>query len=303
MLLSWMTGPVALVTIALPMFLYAPDKPRDVLERAYPGEYRLVDGVRLRLRDDGPRDAPALILLHGFCSSLETWEPWAKALSRHYRVIHFDLPGFGLTGPDPTGDYSDKRETKILADLMDRLGVARATLIGNSMGGRIASVFSAERPERVAGLVLVSPQGLDSSEPTKQDPSESSLARALQYFAPPPGLMRMGLNAAYGRPEALSQTNVARYRDLLLAPGVRRAILDRLEQPFSRLKLQGVQAPTLLMWGERDNVIPIRYALAYLHDLPHAEFAPLPGLGHVPFEEDPEASLAPLLRFLAGSAR
>ena len=72
----------------------------------------MVDGVRLRLRDTGPRDAPAVIFLHGFCASLDTWEPWARALSARFRVIRFDLPGFGLTGPDPTGDYSDAREMK-----------------------------------------------------------------------------------------------------------------------------------------------------------------------------------------------
>ena len=87
---------------ALTMYFYAPDKPRADLEAAYPGEYLAVDGVRLRLRDTGPRDAPAVILLHGFCASLDTWEPWARALSADYRVIRFDLPGFGLTGPDPT---------------------------------------------------------------------------------------------------------------------------------------------------------------------------------------------------------
>ena len=126
-----------MATVSLPLYLYAPDKPRAELEASYPGDYRTVEGVRLRLRDTGPRDAPAVILLHGFCASLDTWEPWAKALSADYRVIRFDLPGFGLTGSDPTGDYSDAREMKILADLMDQLGIARATLVGNSMGGRI----------------------------------------------------------------------------------------------------------------------------------------------------------------------
>ena len=114
MLTFWLAGPPALGTVALALWFYAPDKRRDALEAAYPGDYRIVDGVRLRLRDTGPHDAQAVILLHGFGASLDTWEPWAQALSARYRVIRFDLPGFGLTGPDPTGDYSDARETKIL---------------------------------------------------------------------------------------------------------------------------------------------------------------------------------------------
>ena len=100
-LLAWAAVLVALTIATSTLLLYAPDKPRAELEAAYPGDYRTVDGVRLRLRDTGPRDAPAVILLHGFGASLDTWEGWAKVLSARYRVIRFDLPGFGLTGPDP----------------------------------------------------------------------------------------------------------------------------------------------------------------------------------------------------------
>jgi pimeloyl-ACP methyl ester carboxylesterase len=303
MMFSWLTGSAALATIALPLVFCSPDKPRAELEAAYPGDYRTVEGVRLRLRDTGPRDAPAVILLHGFCASLDTWEPWAEALSAKYRVIRFDLPGFGLTGADPTGDYSDSREVEILANLMDQLGVARAALIGNSMGGRIVWKFSAQHPERVSRLVLVSPQGFASPGFSyNQEPEPAPLARALQYFAPPRSLLKVGLTAAYAHIEALSETNLTRYHDLLLAPGVRRAILDRMGQLILRDPapiLARIKAPTLLLWGERDNVIPIGNAADYLRDLPQAALAPLPNLGHVPFEEDPIASLAPVQRFLA----
>jgi pimeloyl-ACP methyl ester carboxylesterase len=95
MILAWLAGLAALAIVALAVFLHAPDKPRAVLEVAYPADYRTVDGVRLRLRDTGPRDAPAVTLLHGFGASLDTWEPWAQALSARFRVICFDLPGFG----------------------------------------------------------------------------------------------------------------------------------------------------------------------------------------------------------------
>lgn len=136
--------------------------PRAALESIYPGDYRTVDGVRLRLCDTGRRDAGAVILLHGFGSSLDTLEPWAQALSERYRVVRFDLPGFGLTGPDPTGDYTDAREMKILIDLMDQLGIIRASLIGNSLGGRIAWSFTAQHSDRVGRLVLISPDGFAS---------------------------------------------------------------------------------------------------------------------------------------------
>jgi len=135
---------LAVIVLGLAALIYTPDRPRAELNVGYlaaPGDMREVSGIRLHVRDTGPRDAPALVLLHGFGASLHTWEPWAVALSRQYRVIRLDLPGFGLTGPDPTGDYSDARFNQILTALLDQLGVARATLIGNSLGGRLAWMF------------------------------------------------------------------------------------------------------------------------------------------------------------------
>jgi pimeloyl-ACP methyl ester carboxylesterase len=259
--------------------------------------------VRLRLRDTGPRDRPAVILLHGFGSSLDTWEPWARALSTRYRVIRFDLPGFGLTGADPTGDYTDAREMKILVDLMDQLGIARASLIGNSLGGRIAWNFAALHPDRVTRLMLVSPDGFASPGfAYGVAPKTPLMMRALPYVAPR-GLLKANLAAAYADPKHLSEATLTRYRDMMLAPGVRRAILARMGQVILRDPapiLARIETPTLLLWGEQDHMIPIANAADYLRDLPHATLVRLPNLGHVPFEEDPAASLAPVERFLAG---
>lgn len=307
MMLSWLAGPAAIATVALSIFMYAPDKPRAELEASYPGEYLTVDGVRLRLRDTGPRDAPVIVMLHGFCASLDTWEPWARALSARFRVVRFDLPGFGLTGADPTDDYSDRREIAILSDLMDRLGVNRASLIGNSMGGRIGWKFAAAHPERVNRLVLVSPDGFVSPGFAYDRKPDTPLAMwALPYLDPPLSLVKAGLSAAYAHAEALSAATVARYRDLLLAPGVRRAIVMRMGQTIQHNPapmLARIKAPTLLLWGEKDGVIPIAEAPGYLASLPQARLVTLPNLGHVPFEEDPAASLVPVLRFLADAAR
>jgi len=304
MVFAWTLGVGGLGIFALAAWLYAPDKPRAALERAYPGDYRTVDGVRLRLRDTGPRDAPAVILLHGFGASLDTWEPWAEALSAHYRVIRFDLPGFGLTGPDPTGDYTDAREMQILKDLMDQLGIARADLIGNSLGGRIAWRFAALNPERVTRLVLISPDGFASPGfEYDKAPKTPFIMRALPYVAPR-GMLKANLAAAYGRPQGLSEATVTRYRDLMLAPGVRRAILARMGQVILRDPapiLARVRAPTLLLWGEKDGMIPIGNAADYLRDLPNATLVRLPNLGHLPFEEDPVHSLPPVEQFLAGA--
>jgi pimeloyl-ACP methyl ester carboxylesterase len=92
--------------------------------------------VRLQVRDFGPRDAPVLVMLHGFGSILHTWEPWARALENGYRMVHVDLPGLGLSEPDPTGLCTDERYSALLIALIDRLAISRAALTGNSIGGR-----------------------------------------------------------------------------------------------------------------------------------------------------------------------
>jgi pimeloyl-ACP methyl ester carboxylesterase len=303
---------VAAGVIALAVWLYAPDKPRPALEAAYPGDYRTIDGLRVRLRDTGPRDtgprdtgprtAPAVILLHGFGASLETWEPWAEALSAHFRVIRFDLAGFGLTGPDPTGDYTIARDMQILAGLMDQLGLERASLIGNSLGGRIAWNFAAQHPRRVARLVLVSPDGFASPGFDYDKAPEIPLLMQVLPYVAPRSLLRMNLAVAYARPEALGEAILTRYRDLMLTPGVRGAILARMAQVMLRDPapvLARIAAPTLLLWGEKDGMIPISNAEDYLRNLPDARLVALPNLGHVPFEEDPAASLAPVAAFLS----
>ena len=145
----------ALVGGAL-VWLYTPDEQRAALVAKYagpPSVFLDVAGVRLHVRDTGPRTAPAVIFLHGFGSSLQTWEDWARDLEPDHRVIRYDIPGFGLTGPDPSGDYTDGRSIAVLIALMDRLGVARTSVVGNSMGGRIAWIFAALNPERTDAIL------------------------------------------------------------------------------------------------------------------------------------------------------
>ena len=304
-ILRWAAALLLIALAALALWLYAPDKPRAGLQAAYPGEYRMVLGQRVRLRDTGPRAAPALILLHGFGSSLDTWEPWAKGLSGKYRVIRLDLPGFGLTGPDPTGNYSDERTLAVLAGLMDQLGLPRATFIGNSLGGRFAWEFAAAHPERVNRLVLISPDGFASPGFEYGKAPEVPLLLELMPWVGPRALIRANLAPAWAHPDALPDAVLERYRDMLLAPGVRRAILDRTRQTIltdPAARLRSISAPTLILWGEEDHMIPVHNAQDYLQLMPRVRLVRLPGMGHVPFEESPDKALPPLERFLASEA-
>ncbi len=302
-------GALLVIAVLAAAWLWTPDLDRATLERKYlasPNDMidigtAPVAPAKLHVRDSGRKDAPPLILLHGFGASLHTWEPWALALSDEYRVIRFDLPGSGLSPPDPTGDYSDARSMQLLTALMDNLGVKRATLIGNSMGGRIAWTFAAHFPERVDKLVLISPDGFASPgfEYGKK-PEVPAMVRLMRYALPKP-LLTMSLKPAYADPKVMTDALATRYYDLMLAPGAREAMIARMEQLVlvePTPLLRKVQAPTLLLWGDQDGMIPFANSAEYLKAIPNVRLVSLPGIGHLPHEEDPVRSLVPVRAFL-----
>lgn len=300
---TWL-GFAALLVLVGGFWLWTPDRDLQALEARYveaPGDLIELDGMRLHLRDSGPKEAPAVILIHGFGGSLHSWEPWAQGLSRDHRVIRFDLPGCGLTAPDPTNDYTDARTLQLLMALMDRLHIARASIVGHSIGGRIAWTFAATHPERMDKLVLVAPDGFASPGFEYGRAPEVPMSAELMRFVLPKPLLRMSLEPAYGNAAFLSDALTTRYHDLMLAPGSRDALLARMRQttlvdPVPLL--QRIQAPTLLVWGEADAMIPITNASDYLKAMPHATLVSLPGVGHLPQEEAAEKSIAAVRDFL-----
>lgn len=295
--------------VALIAWAWTPDRPRSQLEArwlASPEDMVTVAGTRLHVRDSGRhgpgRDLPAIIMLHGFGASLHTWEPWAAALADRFRVVRYDLPGFGLSPPRPGGDYSLAADIAELGALMDALGLARATLIGSSMGGKVAWHFAARFPHRVEKLVLISPDGFAQRGERYGEARRIGGALGLMTVFLPKPLLRANLASAYADPSRLTDALITRYHDMMLAPGARRAMLARLRQAVLEDPaplLPKVTMPVLLLWGDRDRLIPVANAEDYLRLLPDARLVRFPALGHLPHEEAPEESLAALEAFLA----
>jgi pimeloyl-ACP methyl ester carboxylesterase len=300
----FLTALTTAVLAALAVALYTPDRDRSALEAQYlaaPGDLRPVDDLLLHVRDEGPRDAPAMLLIHGLSASLHTWDAWVAELIASRRVVRLDLPGHGLTGPDPSGDYRDARSLQVLLALLDSLQLDQVTVVGHSLGGRLAWSFAAANPARVEQLVLIAPDGFASPGFDYDRPADVPAALGLMRWVLPRPLLRANLRPAYGDPQRLEDTTTRRYHDLMLTPGNRDAFLARLRQTVltdPTQRLQRITAPTLLLWGEDDAMIPVRNAEDYLRLIPGATVVRLPGLGHVPFEEAPSDALAPLLRFL-----
>jgi pimeloyl-ACP methyl ester carboxylesterase len=296
---------MAALLLLLALWLaWTPDKPADELLARYAqaGTQLLqISGQGVYLQDTGPRDAGTVVLLHGFGSSLQTWDAWSAVLARDYRVIRFDIAGFGLSGPAANHDYSEAADVRRVLAVLDHLGVQQSVLIGHSMGGRLAWSLAASQPQRVSRLVLIAPDGFPDPAARSEKTFEVSPLLGLIRLSLPQWALKLGLAPAYGDATRLSDTVVTRYQDMLRAPGVRAAVIERMQQsrnsdPVPRLKT--IAAPTLLLWGDKDAMIPPANAADYLAAMPRARSVLLPGLGHVPHEENPAASLAPVLSFL-----
>jgi pimeloyl-ACP methyl ester carboxylesterase len=295
---------IAFILLAA-LYLWTPDKSKAELEKIYgspKNAYVSALGVNLHYQDTGPsKNAIPILFLHGFGASLQTWDTWAQALSEDYRVISVDLPGFGLTGEDPSGIYTDQRSVEVLEAFLKELKIPKVVLVGNSMGGKFAWQFTARYPNQVSKLVLISPDGYASPGiQYGKKPDVPAIADLYRYFFSKTFLV-MNLKPAYADPNTLNGALVNRYYDLMLAPGVRGAILGRMQQTVLQdpvPSLASIQVPTLLIWGEKDAFIPISNSNDYLKVMPNAKRVSLPNIGHLPQEEQPSIGLAALKEFL-----
>jgi pimeloyl-ACP methyl ester carboxylesterase len=273
-----------------------------------PSVFLPIAGLQIHLRDEGPRDDPSpIVLLHGTSASLHTWDGWTAELSRTRRVIRFDLPGFGLTGPFADGDYRTERYPGVVLAVMDALGVQRAVLAGNSFGGEIAWQTALAAPDRIERLVLVDAAGYPL-QPTSV-PIGFRLARMpglnlLFESVLPRAVIEASVRNVYGDPARVTPELVDRYYELALREGNRAALAGRLRQRLpgdDAARIREIRQPTLILWGGRDRLLLPEDGARFKADIAGSERVVFDDLGHVPHEEDPARTVAALRRFLNGS--
>lgn len=298
----WLAVPLAALAL-LGALLWTPDVPADELEARWAdhaSQFIPVAGMRVHVRDEGR--GPPMVLIHGTSSSLHTWDAWASALRDSFRVVRFDLPGFGLTGPAPDGDYSMPAYVRFVAAVMDSLRIGPAMVAGNSLGGEIAWHVAAAEPARVSRLVLVDAAGL----PTGRDaPLPFKLAQ-LPLLAPmlemvtPRAIVRQSLLEVYHDDAKVTDTLVDRVWLMARRPGARHAFIQRARtiRVDDASPLGRITAPTLVLWGADDPWIPAPLAAEFARRIPGAETVVLPAVGHLPQEEAPAVSLDSLRAFL-----
>lgn len=253
--------------------------------------------------DGGPKLGETIVMIHGFGADKDNWLRMARHFSGRYHVVVPDLPGFGESSR-PTGSYDVGTQAERLADFIQALGVGKVHLVGNSMGGHIVALYAARYPDRVRSLALFDNAGVTA-------PHKSELFDLLEQ----------------GRPNPLVVTRVSDYDGLMdfvfvdppiLPAPLKRYLADRAianqvhyEAVFQQLvqryiplepELPKIQAPTLLLWGDKDRVLDVSSLDVMKPLIPHASTVVMKDCGHAPMIERPAETARHYQAFLDGLA-
>lgn len=294
------------------------DIPRDKLEAKYAsGASKFLDlknGSRIHYRDEGDLYKPAIILLHGFNGSLFNFERMVPLLSKEFRLISIDLPGFGLTGAVPSMDYSTQNSILVINELTSYLGMEKFSIAGNSMGGGIAWRYALENPEKTQSLILLASSGIYSSEERlqieeseRESPLVWKLMRSnfVSYFLSlytPKFFATQGLKTSVYDPNLATEEIANQFHELTLMQGSREAILSRFsKQNYSNEKpdiLKKIQAPTLIIHGREDNIISFKSSINLDQYIQNSQLMIYPKIGHLPMYETPARVADDIKNFL-----
>lgn len=285
----------------------AEGEPAAAMEAKYAkASDRFVDiaGARVRIRMEGPEGAPAILLIHGFTYSLESWDAWAAHLKDDYRVIRYDLLGHGLTGPDPQERYAPEERAAFIGDVMDALDLPSAVIAGNSLGGLAAWRFVSENPSRAEALIMVSP-GAYPYNGVGDTPADIPAAMKAYLLTAPEAGVRASASIVFQDDAKVSEERLVLMRDMMRRKGNGDAMVKSLEKftlPDPTAALSQITAPTLILWGEEDAVIPVEQGRRLEQDIDGARLIVYPGVGHAAQEEAPDKTLADLTVFLSSLA-
>ena len=304
-------GIILAIVIAF-LVLRTSDTDRDAMIAKYSGPAGAFvagpAGQQIHYRDQGQRGGPAIILLHGSNSSLQTWEPLVERLGGSYRIVTLDLPGHGLTGGTPDKDYSADGMAAAVDVVAAKLGLDHFILGGNSMGGWVAWRYALAQPARVDALLLLDAAGMPLRRGEKKPPSnigfrvlEYPFGRWLATQITPRSLVEQSLRGSVEKGAIVDDAMIDRYWELLRFPGNREATVLRSrmsKEPAMAARVGEIKAPTLILFGDQDRIISPGAAQTFHDRIAGSEVVLLPGIGHLPMEEAPDATAAAIADFL-----
>jgi pimeloyl-ACP methyl ester carboxylesterase len=300
------------IIVGMSALYWKSDIPLETLKEKYTNsesKFIEIDGMSVHYRVEGlAQDSIPLVLLHGTGASLHTWDGWVNALKTERKIIRLDLPAYGLTGPNPTSDYSQEFYASFINDFLTKLGVKQCIIAGNSLGGSIAWNFAVKYPEKVSKMILVDAGGYaikSKSVPIAFQVAGWPLIKNLFKYVTPRSIVQKSVENVYADKSKVTETLVDRYFELSLREGNRQAFIDRMSEfrnkgiiNIKTSQIKDLSMPTLIIWGDKDLLIPLEVGEKFHADLPNDTLVVFKDLGHTPMEEDAAKTVAAVKDFL-----
>jgi pimeloyl-ACP methyl ester carboxylesterase len=233
---------------------------------------------------------------------LHTFDGWAKELEKKYRVLRFDLPGFGLTHCPESTPFTMDYFLSFINKFADYFNANEFHLAGNSLGGWLAWEYALLNQARVKKLILIDAAGFvtEKTLPFMYKIARTSIAKCLFFPSRYKPIFYLFAKGVYGNPERIEKEIYQRYYDLFFYNGNLKSLLkvalNKIESNYA--KLNELVVPTLIIWGDKDKWVSINDAYKFKELIKNSEIIIYKGLGHVPMEEDPEITVKDLILFI-----
>lgn len=305
-LTGYLLATLLILIVILFAVFFQRDKTLEELKPIYTNRFSAfmpIMGMQVHYRDEGNKgDSTPLLLIHGMSSSLNTFDSVALILKKQRRVISIDMPAFGLTGPNPENKYSFAYYSLFLDSFLNRLQIPVCDITGNSLGGGIAWQFTATHPERVRKLILIDASGY----PVKNAKgslgfkiASTPVINNLMLYITPKALVKKSLESIYYNKNMVTAAQVSRFQDVAISQGNRSAFLSIIKNGFEQEpdKIASINKPTLIIWGEKDRLIPVENAYLFRKNIKRSKLVILKNIGHVPMEEAPRETAALIAGF------
>ena len=253
-----------------------------------------INGYKIRYLESGDADK-TIVLLHGLGASAERWEFVIPELSKQYRVIVPDLIGFGHSDK-PLVDYTTEFFSDFLSSFLKKLEITRTNIIGSSLGGQITAKYASQHPEIIENLVLVSPSGIMKHSTPALD------AYVMAALYPDIEVAKNAFQMMAGPARQINQKIIEGFVERMKLPNAKMAFMSTLlglkNAEALTKSLKKISVPTLIIWGEDDPVIPVKYADDFVSSIQDCRFYMMDNCGHTPYVDDPKKFAKLVLDFL-----
>lgn len=280
-----------LLSTAFYSFIIWPRGSIPVKEIYQEGEFDFINESKVYYTTQG--QGKPLILIHGFGASTFTWRRNIDYLaSKGFKIWALDQKGFGLSDKPASSEYSLKAQARLIKEFMDKKHVKKAVLVGSSMGGAVLINFATLYPQRAEKIILIDSAGYQKGPPRwiASAPLKPFLKMFVRATALNKTIFTLTARRAYYNNKIITPELIDGYYLPLRTPGAEDVLYEMVSQndlPLVRNKIKKVKAPTLIIWGKEDKIIPVKNAYWFHRDIKRSRLVIIEKCGHSPQEEKP----------------